>query len=252
MKKLHFACLCVWQFICVDVYFGHPLRQLSCCYMHIIVLASKETKTQSLSLSGNIPSIPCFFCIWINIYLKISICHMNSDFETSRWGQWKGCRCHGCGRNLKMVHNPCCVSITTVTCLRQRLSKWGRKRKRCSYWNFVFTVNNNKTWQTRTKIDCHSLWPLRLQLGIALVKRQAHPRHLCLWATLDIVWWDSRWGCRSVTLQQNRVPLFNPTSFIFVFFSTCPCGLNIYGLVKPTRNRELTNISSVKVLSEKS
>lgn len=76
------------------------------------------------------------------------------------------------------------------------------------------------------------------QLGIALGKRQAHPRHLCLWASFaPIVWHNSRWGCRSVTLQQNRVWLFNP---IFLsFLSTSPCGLNIYGLVKANMDQHI-------------
>lgn len=135
----------------------------------------------------------------------------------------------------------------------------GMQLLKSSFYRTV--LNNNNTWQTRqkclAKIDCHSLWPLPSQLGIALVKRQARPTHLCLWASFaPIVSRNSRWGCRSVTLQQNRVGLFNPIflSCLFsplFFLSTSPCGLNIYGLVKPTWNGELNNISSVKVLSER-
>ena len=99
-----------------------------------------------------------------------------------------------------------------------------RQKERCSYWNRVFTAqlwtittHDKQVRKCLAKIDCHSLWPLPSQLGISLVKRQTHPRHLCLWASFaPIVWRNSRWGCRSVTLQQNWVSVF------LCFFSLHP------------------------------
>lgn len=200
----------------------------------------------------------------LNIYLNVFIGHMNPHFATSRWGRWKGCRCHGCGRSLKMDHIACCVSITTVTCLRGRLRKWGRKGKeRNGYWSLYFffyntVMKNNNTWQTRQKcageINAFHFDHSPPSWAFLWFKDRLIP-DMSLWASLSpIVWCNSRWGCRSVTLQQHRVWLFNPIFlllfFLLLLFSNSPCRLNIYGLVKPTWNRELTNISSVKVLSE--
>lgn len=138
---------------------------------------------------------------------------MNPDFATSRWSQWKGC-----GRNLKMVPIPCCVSITMVTCLSQTPREWGWKRER-DVVRYHFTVNYFKTWHTRknylAKIDWHVLLS---QLG-----SWVPPEFLCS-PLAPIVWWDSRWGCRSVTLQ-----LQDPCQLIQSL--PCPCWLRIYGLV---------------------
>lgn len=141
-----------------------------------------------------------------------------------------------------------------------------KEKEKCSYWNAVFTeqywtiTTHGNGRNTLADINCHSLWPLPSQLGIALVRRQAQPRHLCLWACVpSIVCCNSRWGYRSATLQQNWLRLCliflscqpppHPSAILFSFL--CPPGLNIYGLVKPTWNGELTDISSVKVLSER-
>lgn len=139
---------------------------------------------------------------------------MNPDFATSRWGQWKGCRCHGCGRSLKMVHISCCVSITTVTCLRQRRSGWGRKREMELAEAQVWTITTYKQkihfWQKLIAI--HLTISLQFWLRDTL-------SHLCIWAILaSVVWCNSRWGCRSATLQQNRLSLFNTIFLFLVFF----------------------------------
>lgn len=97
-----------------------------------------------------------------------------------------------------------------------------------------------------------------LQSGL---ETRCKPRHLCLRASVPpIVWCNSRWGWRSVALQHEKYRLWPiSASWRFLFFPSVtppphlssPSGLNIYGLVKPKWNQELTNISSVKVLSEK-
>lgn len=60
--------------------------------------------------------------------LLISIQQPSPDFACSRRGLGKGCRCRAVATDLKMVYIPCYVSITTLTCLRERLTNWGRKR----------------------------------------------------------------------------------------------------------------------------
>lgn len=52
------------------------------------------------------------------------------------------------------------------------------------------------------------------------------PRHLCLWESCSpIVWRNSRWGCRSATLQKIRAPILNTIfmslSFFFTVFLVC-------------------------------
>lgn len=65
-------------------------------------------------------------------------------------------------------------------------------------------------------------------MGIALVERQQisnpdQPKYLCLWASFpSIIWRNSRWGCRSVTLQQKRLrlcPIYCSWRFLFFFQS---------------------------------
>lgn len=60
--------------------------------------------------------------------LLISIQQPSPDFARSRRGLGKGYRCHAVATDLKMVYIPCYVRITTVTCLRERLTNWRRKR----------------------------------------------------------------------------------------------------------------------------
>ena len=173
---------------------------------------------------------PVFFCVWINT----SIRHMNPDFATSRWGQWKGCRCHGRGRNLKMVHIPCCVSLTTVTCLRERTKAREKERDVSTEIDFLqlWTIT------THDKQERH-IWTKSIAIPFdhfppSWVLKQARSRHLCLWASFlsPIVWRNSRWGCRSVTLKSGY--LTHSFFLVFSFLSTSLCGLNIYGLVKST------------------
>lgn len=138
-----------------------------------------------------------------------------------------------------------------------------KEKERRSYWNPVFT----EQYQYKTMPE--NVWLNSFDIPfdhfppkwVALVERQDQPKYLCLWASFpSIIWRNSRWGCRSVTLQQKRLrlcPIYCSWRFLFFFvshyfsFLSSPSGVNIYGLVKPTWNRELTNISSVKVLSER-
>lgn len=126
---------------------------------------------------------------------------MHPDFATSRGGHWKGCRCHGCGRSLKMVHIPCCVSITMVTCLRQTEQGGGERCRDVATWSLFFPVREKLTV---TRVD-----RFPYQLGIALVKRDRISPHVCMWASFaNTVWRNSRWGCRSVSLKSFLVLLF--------------------------------------------
>lgn len=119
---------------------------------------------------------------------------MHPDFAISRGGHWKGCRCHGCGRSLKMVHIPCCVSITMVTCLRQTEQGGGERCRDVATWSLFFPVREKLTV---TRVD-----HFPYQLGIALVKRDRISPHVCIWASFaNTVWRNSRWGCRSVSLK---------------------------------------------------
>lgn len=162
---------------------------------------------------------------------------MNSDFETSRWGQQKGCRCHDCGHNLKMVHNPCCVSITTVTCLRLRLSKWGRTRERDVATEGSFLQLTIPT-HDKTRRD----WlPLRWQLGIALVTGQARTSAS---GTFWLPQCDETVDGAAGLQHYNTTQSCSLIHLSFLSLCTCPCGRNIYGLLKSTRDRELTNIVS--------
>lgn len=90
--------------------------------------------------------------------LLISIRQPSPDFARSRRGLGKGCRCHAVATDLKMVYIPCYVSITTLTCLRERLTNWRRKRHGAT--KIIFAAQR---WKRAThdsarkhlaKIDC--------------------------------------------------------------------------------------------------
>lgn len=84
--------------------------------------------------------------------LLISIQQPSPDFACSRRGLGKGGRCHAVATDLKMVYIPCYVSITTVTCLRERLRKWRGKRDVAT--EIIFTEQRPKrTTHDSAKVD---------------------------------------------------------------------------------------------------
>lgn len=112
-------------------------------------------KYQLLLQSRFANKTPAFLCFNINGCLNLAFCHMNLDFATSIWGQSEGCRCLGCSHSLKMVHVPCCLSITLVTSLRRRLGKGGRKR--WSYLSLAFTLRQQHIANKKKCLDNPSI-----------------------------------------------------------------------------------------------
>lgn len=110
--------------------------------------------------------------------LLISIQQPSPDFACSRRGLGKGGRCHAVATDLKMVYIPCYVSITTVTCLRERLRKWRGKRDVATEIIFMEQRPKRTTRQCQKMLGqswLDSFWPHHFQLCIALVKRHLRP-----------------------------------------------------------------------------
>lgn len=159
---------------------------------------------------------------------------MHPDLAASRRGHWKGCACYGCRRSLKKVHIPCCVSITMVTCLRQTEQARGEKRRTDaatrSFWTTT-TTHDKEEEKCLAEADCHS----------GLVRETGSPQtslHLLLIlcdATVD--------GAAGLYHYRHK------SLIVLVFFF--PSISVDSGFLKPKWNWELTDISSVKVLSER-
>lgn len=120
--------------------------------------------------------------------------------------------------DLKMVYIPCYVSITTLTCLRERLTKWRRKRHAATEILFA-----EQRWKRAThdvpgkhlaEVDCVPSDHIISNYVLLSL------RHICASGHLffSSVWCNSRWGCSSVTLQQMRLRLCSIVQGFFFFF----------------------------------
>lgn len=150
----------------------------------------------------------------------ISIQQPSPDCAGSRRGLGKGCTCHAVATDLKMVYIPCYVSITTLTCLRERLTKWRRKRHAATEILFA-----EQRWKRAThdvpgkhlaEVDCVPSDHIISNYVLLSL------RHICASGHLffSSVWCNSRWGCSSVTLQQMRLRLCSIVQGFFFFWQS--------------------------------